>query len=205
MRPKILLCLFALLAFSAANHARAQRRGGAGPGFARGGYGFSHGSNGFNRARAFSSRGYGHAYLPYGFGYADLPYDSGDEYGYAPQPAVFVQQPPMFFQPPEPPEPPVVRPPGHAVITNYTWPEASAPSSPAVPSKTSGSQPQDFAIVLKNGSTLSAVMIFASDDGLHYVDPDDRLLRISMSQVDRPATLKLNRDRNLNLHLPAAQ
>jgi len=205
MRPKILLCLFALLAFSAANHARAQRRGGAGPGFARGGYGFNHGSNGFNRTRAFSSRGFGRAYLPYGFGYADLPYDSGDAYGYAPQPAVFVQQPPMFFQPPEQPGPPVVRPPGHAVITNYTWPAASAAFSSTASSKTSGSAPQDFAIVLKNGSTLSAVMIFASNDGLHYVDTDDRLLRISMSQVDRPATLKLNRDRNLNLHLPAAQ
>jgi len=48
-------------------------------------------------------------------------------------------------------------------------------------------------------------MVFASEDGLHYVDPDERYLRISMSEVDRAATLKLNRARNLNLHLPAAQ
>jgi hypothetical protein len=62
-----------------------------------------------------------------------------------------------------------------------------------------------FAIVLKDGSTLSAEAVFASDDGLHYVDPDERHLRISMREVDRAATLKLNRARNLNLHLPATQ
>jgi hypothetical protein len=43
------------------------------------------------------------------------------------------------------------------------------------------------------------------DDGLHYVDPDERHLLISMSAIDRPATLKLNRARNLNLDLPAVQ
>lgn len=198
MRPKILLCLFALLALSAANHAFAQRRGGAGSGFARGGYGF-------NRARAVAPRGFGHAYQPYGFGYASLPYDYGDAYGYAPQPVIVVQQPPLFVEPPEPPAPPVDKPPGHSVITDYKWPAASLASSPAASSTSSESEPQEFAIVLKNGSTLSAVMVFASDDGLHYVDPDDRLVRISMSQVDRAATLKLNRARNLNLHLPAAE
>jgi hypothetical protein len=49
------------------------------------------------------------------------------------------------------------------------------------------------------------VTVFASDDGLHYVDPDERHLLISMSEVDRTATLKLNRARNLDLYLPAAQ
>ena len=186
MRRTILLSLFALLAVSAANDACAQRRGGAGPGFARGGYGFS-------RARAVS---------PYGFGYAYLPYDSGAAYGYAPQPVLFVQQPPLFVQPPAPP---VVEPPVHPVITEYKWPAAGAASSPSARSTTSESEPQAFAIVLKDGSTLSAVSVFASDDGLHYVDPDERHLRISMSEVDRAATLKLNRARNLNLHLPAAQ
>jgi hypothetical protein len=68
MRRTILLSSFALFAVSAANDACAQRRGGAGPGFARGGYGFS-------RAQAVS---------PYGFGYAYLPYDSGAAYAYAP-------------------------------------------------------------------------------------------------------------------------
>jgi hypothetical protein len=184
MRRTIRLSLFALLAVSAANYASAQH-GGARPGFARGGHGFS-------RARAVS---------PYGFGSAYLPYDSGAAYAEAPEPVLFVQ-PPLTVPPPAPP---VVKPPGHAVITNYKWPAASPASSPSAPSTTSESEPQAFAIVLKDGSTLSAATVFASDDGLHYVDPDERHMRISMSAVDRAATLKLNLARNLNLYLPAAQ
>jgi hypothetical protein len=186
MRRTILLSLFALLAVSAANDACAQRRGGAGPGFARGGRGFS-------RGRAVS---------PYGFGYGYRPFDDDSGADYAPQPLLLVQQPPPFVQPPAPP---VVEPPGHSAVTNYEWPAAGAASSPSALSTTSESEPQTFAIVLKDGSTLSAVAVFASDDGLHCVDPDERHLRISMSEVDRAATLKLNRARNLNLHLPAAQ
>jgi hypothetical protein len=183
MRRTILFGLFALLAVSVASNACAQRRGGAGSGFARGGYGFS-------RVRAVS---------PYGFGYGYLPYDSGAAYGYASQPVFFVQQPPLFVQPPPPP---VVEPPVHPVVKNYEWPAAGAASSRSAPSE---SEPQTFAIVLKDGSTLSALTVFASDDGLHCVDPEERHLLISMSEVDRAATLKLNRARNLNLYLPAAQ
>jgi hypothetical protein len=186
MRRTILLSLFALFVVSVANDACAQRRGGAGLGLTRGGYGFS-------RVRAIS---------PYGFGYASLPYDSGAAYGYAPQPVLFVQQPPQFVQPPAPP---VVEPPVHPVIKDYKWPAAGAASSPSAPSTTSESESQSFAIVLKDGSTLSALSVFASDDGLHFVDSDERHLRVSMSEVDRTATLKLNRARNLNLYLPAAQ
>jgi hypothetical protein len=193
MRRTILLSLFVLLAVSAANEACAQRRGGAGPGFSRGRFGFS-------RARAVSPYRFGYAYLPYDSGYAYPPYDSG--YAYPPQPVLFVQQPPPFVQPPAPP---VVEPPGHPVVTDYKWPAAGAASPPSAHSTTSESEPRVFAIVLKDGSTLSAVAVVASDDGLHCVDPDERHLRISMSEVDRAATLKLNRARNLNLHLPAAQ
>jgi hypothetical protein len=89
------------------------------------------------------------------------------------------------------------------VILEYKWPAADATSSPSAPSPTS--ELPAFAIVLRDGSTLSAVTVFASDDGLHYVDPDDKHLRISMSEIDRAATLKLNRARNLNLYLPAGQ
>jgi hypothetical protein len=175
MRRMILIGLFALLAVSVANDACAQHRGGGGSGFARGGRGFS-------RAQAVS---------PYGFGYASLPYD----YDYGLQPTAFVQQPPSYVQPPAPP---VVEPPVRPVITEYKWP-AGAATSPT------DAEPQDFVIVLKDGSTLSAISVFASDDGLHYVDPNERHLLVFMSQVDRAATLKVNRARNLNLHLPAAQ
>ncbi len=198
MRRTILLCLFALIAVSAANDACAQHRGGAGAGFAQrrggAGSGVARRRFGFSRARAGS---------PYGFGYPYLPYDSGDAYEDAPQPVI--DQRPLFVQPPAPPPPPVVGATGNAVILEYRWPAAGATSSPFAHSTTSESEPQAFAIVLKNGSTLSAVTVFASDDGLHYVDPDERHLLISMSTIDRPATLKLNRARNLNLHLPAVQ
>jgi hypothetical protein len=191
MRRTILFSLFALLtvglAVGAAKDACAQHRGGGGNGFARGGYGFS-------RGRGVSPYGLGYGYLPY-----DSFYDSGAGYGYAPQPVVVVQQPPVLVQPPAPPP---VGLQGHAVITEYKWPAAELASASAPPAT---DETQAFAIVLKDGSTLSAVSVFASDDGLHYVDPDERHLRIQMSAVDRAATLKLNRARNLNLYLPAAQ
>jgi hypothetical protein len=91
------------------------------------------------------------------------------------------------------------------VITEYKWPAEGAASSPSAASTTSGAEPQAFAIVLKNGSTLSAVSVFSSADGLHYVDPDARHMRISMTEVDRAATLKLNRARNLDMYLPAGE
>jgi hypothetical protein len=187
MRRTILFSFFVLLVMSAANDACAQSRGGARPGFARGGHGF-------HRARFVS---------PYGFGYGYSGYDDGAGYDYAAPPAYFVQPQPLFVQAPAPP---AVQPVGHPVITEYKWPAAVGSASAAsTPSTTSESEPKTLAIVLKNGSTLSAVSVFASDDGLHYEDPDARHLRVSMSEVDRAATLKLNRARNLDLYLPAAQ
>ena len=143
MQRTILLSLFLLLAMSTANNACAQRRGGAGRGFPRGGYSFS-------RGRAVSPYGFGNAYLPY-----DSYSDSG-AYAYTPQPILFVQQPPMFVQPPARPS----VEPEHPVVTEYKWPAANAASSP------SESESQVFAIVLKDGSTLSAVTVFSSDDAM---------------------------------------
>jgi hypothetical protein len=194
MRRAILLGLFALLGLSAAHDVRAQRRGGAGVGFARGG-------SGFGRAQAGPHYGFGYAYLPYGSGYGYPAYDFGDAYPYAPQPAVFLQPPPFV----QPSAPPAAEPPVHPVMTEYKWPAAGGASRLSASPTPAESELQAFAIVLKDGSTLSAVMVYSSDDGLHYVDPDERHMRISMSEVDRAATLKLNRARNLNLHLPAAQ
>ena len=183
MGRTILLSLLAILAAGAAQDVCAQRHGGGmRPGVARGGFRSSH-------ARAASH---------YGYGYGYLPFDYDTDYADTPQPVFFNQPPPM---PVQQPAPPVAAPVGNPVVTEYKWPEAGA-ANPA-PSATSGMQP--FAIVLKDGSTLSAVMVFASEDDLHYVDPDERHLRVPISEIDRAATLKLNRARNLNLHLPSAQ
>jgi hypothetical protein len=186
MQRTILFSLIALLAVSAANDACAQRRGGGGYGRGWRAYGLSHGR--------FAP--------PYGFGYGYMPYDSGAAYDYAPPPVVFVQQPVLFVQAAAPA---IDRSAWHPVVTEYKWPVAGAASSPAAQPTRSESESQNFGIVLKNGSTLSAVSVFASDDGLRYVDPDARHMRISMSEVDRAATLKLNRARNLTLYLPAAE
>jgi hypothetical protein len=186
MRRTILFSLFALLAVSAANDACAQRRGGATAGAARGGHGF-------RRARAVSPYGLGYGYLPY-----DSGYDSSGGYDYEPPPVFLAQQPATLV---EAPAPPAAVPTGHSVITEYKWPAAELAAS----ASSTTSETQAFVLVLKDGSTLSALSVFASDDGLHYVDPDERHVRISMSEVDRAATFKLNRARNLNLYLPAAQ
>jgi hypothetical protein len=210
MRRTILLGLCALLAVGAASNARAQHYGGHG--LARGGYHFSPDRSGraFNRprsghafrhARGRYGLGSARAISPYGYGY--LPDDSGlfDDSGAAypeqePQPVVFVQQQPVVVRQEAPP---AVQQPAEPVIKEYKWPTA------AVASSGPNFEPQVFAIVLKDGSTLSAVTVYACKDGLHFVDPDERHLLISMSDVDRAATLKLNRARNLNLYLPAAE
>ncbi len=185
------------------------QRGGFHGGFSGSRSGFSGSHMGFSGARpGFPGRRFvlrrARAVSPYGFGYPYLPYDAGAAYIDDSQPGPFDQQP-LFVQPPAPPAPPTVGATGHPVILEYNWPAENTASSPSAHSTTSDSEPQAFAIVLKDGSTLSAVSIFASDDGLHYVDPDERHLLISMSAIDRPATLKVNRARNLNLYLPAVQ
>jgi hypothetical protein len=167
-------------------------------GFASSHMGFSGADHGFVRRRFVFSRA--RAVSPYGFGYPYPPYDSGAAYEDGAQPVI--DQRPLFVQPPAPP---VVGTTGHAVILEYKWPAEGATSSPSAHSTTSEPEPQTFAIVLKDGSTLSAVSVFASDDGLHYVDPDERHLLVSMSAIDRRATLQINRARNLNLYLPAVQ
>ena len=196
MQRTILFSLFALLAVHVPNGACAQHRGESGSPHARPDHHFD---RGFDQGQ--HGRGYG--YWPYGFGYTDLPYDSDDSlepdyssdaYSYPPQPG-----PPQWARFQQPPAQPALKSPVHPVVNEYKWPAATAASS------VSDSEPRTFTIVLKNGSTLSALMILSSEEGLRYVDPNDKLQRISMSQIDRAATLKLNRARNLNLDLPAAE
>ena len=146
-----------------------------------GAHSFGRGGFAFHRARSPFPSAY-----PYGYGYNYLPYDTVAPYAYSPQPIFLV-----------PPPPPAIEPPPrevHPVVTDYKFPAASG-----------SAEPQTFAIVLKDGSTLAATTIVSSADGLHFVDPDERHLRISMAAVDRAATLKLNRDRKLTLYLPAPQ
>jgi len=131
---------------------------------------------------------YGYGYGGYGYGYS--PYAEGSVYAYAPQAMLLVL----------PPEPPVVEAPPrevHPVVTDYKFAAAGPAASP-------GGEAQSFGIVLKDGETLNATTVVAEGDALHYVDPDERNMRVAMSAVDRDATRKLNAERKLVLHLPAA-
>ena len=186
----VLVSLLAVLVTDAS----AQRGAGIGRGFGRVGFGrgglpqgqFHRNGFGFNRGVAWSGYGfdYGYAeYLPY--------YDAASAYGHASQPIVIVQQSPVQQPPPPPPRE------VHPLIIEFPHlaPGSSAPDD---------GEHQTFGIVLRDGSTRSAVAVVGTADGvLHYVDTEEKNGRISMNEVDREATLKLNRERKLNLWLPA--
>ena len=190
MRRIILLSLFVLFV----SDASAQRGRGGGAGSGRGG--FSRGGFQQGPFRGGFGRGYGYnrgGFFPYGFDYGDYgsygfsPYNAGAPYGYSPPPYLVVQQPPSPAREANP------------VVTDYPQPTPEPSASPQA-------QAQTFGIVLKDGSIRSAiaVVVMAPDGVLHYVDTEERNVRISISEVDREATRKLNRERNLTLWLPAA-
>ena len=121
----------------------------------------------------------------YGFG--------GYDYDYMPQsPNVVALPPPPPVYVPLPERPPE---PATMVIHEYRPLSAAATQAPA------GDEPL-FAIVLKNGMTLSASAVIVQNDGLHIVDPEGAHQRVSMDTVDREATMRVNRERKLQLQLP---
>jgi hypothetical protein len=66
-------------------------------------------------------------------------------------------------------------------------------------------EPPMFAIVLKSGAMLSASAVVAQNDALHIVDADGAHVRIPLDTVDRDATRRMNRERKLQLQLPAVR
>lgn len=174
-----------------------------------------------DRFRGRRHRWMGYGYMPYGAGYGyvanDLGYDyagydsgylysaddQGPASGYEPQqPVIVVQQPAPVVQAPAPQE---QKPPAKAEIEEYKWPAKGKGAKPAAAASDAETAQTDFGIVLKNGSVLTAETVFATDDGLHYVDPDGRHMLVAVSAVDRAATLRLNRERKLSLYLPAPE
>jgi hypothetical protein len=120
----------------------------------------------------------------YGYGYE----------GYAPAPSVVVlEQPPLYVMVPAAPSVPP-----KAEIHEYE--QAAASSAPSTVDEV-----QAFAIVLKDGSVHSAVAVTVQRSGLYFVEPDGAHRLVSLDALDREATLRLNRERKLQLQLPAAQ
>jgi hypothetical protein len=119
-----------------------------------------------------------------------LPYYPAAAYSYpaesSPGGVTIIQQ---FAAPPAPAaaEQPAVTPQIHE------YPAPAAPSSESAPAT--------FAIVLKNGSTLSATAVTVQDSALQIVDPDGEHRRVPLDSIDREATRRRNAERNLRLQL----
>jgi hypothetical protein len=118
-----------------------------------------------------------------------FPWFPGD-YGYdayAPTPSVvMVQQPPLYVVVPA-----VPAAPPKAEMHEYSHPSATGDE-------------QAFAIVLRDGSVHSAVAVTVQANGLYYVEPDGAHRLVKLDALDREATARLNRERKLQLQLPAA-
>lgn len=222
MRRFVWLSLFALLATGAdAQRAGGFRDGGTGAGGARpSGFGRSIPQGIFQPNRfngGFKNRGFGFGFnrgtfgFPFGFGngsyglgWVGLPLDYGASdtgYGYEPESARPVQPTVIVVQQPQQPVPmptSYAQPPraGQTVIQEY-----GPPAPPIAEPSTTGAS-TTFGIVLTNGTRLEAIGAVVNDGLLKYVDPDQRNREVALSQVDREATLKVNRDRGLNLWLP---
>jgi hypothetical protein len=120
----------------------------------------------------------------------------GYEYGYPSVPnIIIIQQPaPQVITQQAPRE--VVRP----EIRDYKEPAAAAAAPPTVQAEGA-----TFVIALDNGSRHSANAVWVQNSVLHYIDSEDRHHQVPLKAVDRELTRKLNRDRKLDLWLPAAQ
>ena len=137
------------------------------------------------RHSGFGSPGF----YPYGF---TAGYDSG---GYDYEPEVMPVQPPapqVIFQAP----PREVR----SEIHEYSAPAMGAAAAPS----TESGEATSFVIALADGSLHSANAVWVQNGVLHYVDGEDNHHEVPLSSVDRRSTRTLNRERKLDLWLPAA-
>lgn len=79
-----------------------------------------------------------------------------------------------------------------SVIHDYNFPKQTT----GTPGKA------EFTIVLKDGSTRSAVASWVTGGQLHYIAPDSRQEVLAAALIDRKATEEANEAKNLNLVLP---
>lgn len=223
MRRFLWVSLFALLATGAdAQSARGFGNGGAGVGGARqSGFGRNNprGIFGPDRFRGgFNNHGFGFGFgfgfnrgpfgFPFGFGNGSYgagwvglppdygPYDTG--YGYQPESARPAQPTVIVIPQPVPTPTSYAQPPraGQTIVEEY------GPPAPAIAQPSTTGVSTTFGIVLKNGTKIEAIGAVVNDGLLKYADPDQRNREVALSEVDREATLKVNRDRGLNLWLP---
>ena len=125
--------------------------------------------------------------LGLGYGYGFGAYSYAAPYTETPTVVnnlVLVQQPAVPAAPPEP---------IHASIQTVKGDsEQSAGEAP----------PAFFVIVLKNGSRLTASVVWVQGNDARYVDSDGQGRRVPLADVDRAATREFNQAHQLNLRLP---
>ena len=61
---------------------------------------------------------------------------------------------------------------------------------------------QTFSIAMRNGPILPALLAWVDDGELNYLDPERKQHQVLLDNVDRDTTLRMNREKNLELHLP---
>jgi hypothetical protein len=118
----------------------------------------------------------------YGPDYMSEPEYFSTPENFAPQPAA-----PRLAQVPEPIQT------AHAVIQEYNWKDHKAAAA---------DEQTTFTIVLKDGSTRSAVVTWVQGRTLHYTDSDDKQGVLSADLIDRDTTRRLNRAKKLSIQLP---
>lgn len=198
MKRDIWICLFALFVVPVfGQHSGGGVSPGHGGGLAPGGFGAGHAR--FRSGIGLRPMGFSHRFrsslLPYGYPLFDYGYDYSGYNEYPPEPNVIVvpqPAPQMTMQAP--------REPVQAAIHEYREAPTVLPAAPAPKGEEVA-----FVIALNDGSRRSANAVWVQDNMLHYIDPDDKQQQISMRSVDRQSTRRINRERNLDLSLPAAQ
>jgi hypothetical protein len=151
----------------------------------------------FNRGR----RNFGGTtvYVPYyGYGYG-FGFDNFNQGAYAPEPPA----------PPEPPTPTVIINQNFQTDTvrpqfrDYSNVPLPPPGTVRVPpSALADDQPTIFLIALQDRTILPVIAYWVDGNTLHYVTPQTVPAQVSLDQVDRDFSRKLNADRNIPFALP---
>lgn len=159
----------------------------------------------FNRGRR--NFGGNTVYVPYyGYGYGfgfDNFYPNGYTGAYAPEPPA----------PPDAPTPTVIinqnfqTEPVRPILRDYSNVPLPEPGTVKVPpgSALADDQPTIFLIALRDRTILPVIAYWVDVNTLHYVTPQSVPNEVSLDQVDRDFSRKLNADRHVPFTLPAAR
>ena len=157
----------------------------------------------FNRGHR--SYGGNTVYVPYpiyGYGYG-FGFDNFYQAPYAPEPPA----------PPEPPTPTIIinqnfqTEPVRPQFRDYSNTPLPEPGTVKVPpgSALADDQPTIFLIALRDRTILPVIAYWVDGENLNYVTVQSAVNHMSLAEVDRDFSKKLNADRNVPFALPTAR